>query len=136
MPMMGKYFLSGFMSLKAVPEPVSKTPGRQHDRRTKMMAILGEEGSARPEVYSTADDIQSAEFRPIWLAGRGIAKTLAVVAMVCIGFGLPARYPGKRNFGGRESNANHSAQRLSARSRKHGEGAPYLSFPLDTIVTS
>jgi hypothetical protein len=88
---------------------------------TNIMPILCEESCACPEVDATTYDIQRAELWAIWLARSGIAKTLSIVAVIRIRFRLPARYPAEYNLGSGESDANHSAQKLSACSPSIGK---------------
>lgn len=85
------------------------------------MPVLGEESCACPEVDATAYDVKRAKLWSIWLPRSGIAKTLAIVAVISIRFRLPSRYPAEYNLGSGESDADHSAQKLSACSPSIGK---------------
>lgn len=67
--------------------------GRTAAALTKIVAIFGEVDGARSEVNQTAHRVSGAVFRAVSLAHALGREDVAVVAMVAVGLGLPARRP-------------------------------------------
>jgi hypothetical protein len=57
----------GLRSLKAVPAIISSYSYYDTPIHTQHLAVLGEERRVRPEVDTTADDVQRGELLPIRL---------------------------------------------------------------------